>query len=326
MNCEEINDLLSAYMDNELPEEERRHVATHLDACSSCQAQLNTLKNTVSALRGLKELEVPDVVAHSLRQIAGKEPVKAAPVKKRLTMPALKYLVATGVVAAIALVSVLTVVGKDGLVDKFATDKAAIKYGQESLQSAPAEKQESFSEANDSAIRGIPAEKSGAAKSLGITDEAAKNGGEMNDAGGGPELKRSPAQTGESWPVVLASKKNYDAASAEALLDDIHKKTGAIYTVEDSESKREQVVNTLVERITARGGEGELMRSPVNKLLDRTKRAALPVYMEKARFEDQDCWLIAIKWGFGDEKSDLYRTSLYITDLSGWNIIHYSSK
>ncbi len=40
MNCEQVEEMLSAYLDNELAPEERRVVATHLQECSHCSAIL----------------------------------------------------------------------------------------------------------------------------------------------------------------------------------------------------------------------------------------------------------------------------------------------
>ncbi len=40
MNCEQVKELLSAYLDNALAPEERRSVATHLEACPECSEML----------------------------------------------------------------------------------------------------------------------------------------------------------------------------------------------------------------------------------------------------------------------------------------------
>jgi Putative zinc-finger/WD40-like Beta Propeller Repeat len=45
MNCEQVEELLSAYLDNMLTSEERRLVATHLQSCSACSAILSDYSN-----------------------------------------------------------------------------------------------------------------------------------------------------------------------------------------------------------------------------------------------------------------------------------------
>jgi len=40
MNCEQVEELLSAYLDNMLAPEERRQVAAHLQTCRSCTQAL----------------------------------------------------------------------------------------------------------------------------------------------------------------------------------------------------------------------------------------------------------------------------------------------
>jgi len=40
MNCEQVEELLSAYLDNMLAPEERRQVSAHLQTCRSCTQAL----------------------------------------------------------------------------------------------------------------------------------------------------------------------------------------------------------------------------------------------------------------------------------------------
>lgn len=45
MNCEQVKELLSPYLDNALAEEERRIVATHLETCPACNALLTDFRH-----------------------------------------------------------------------------------------------------------------------------------------------------------------------------------------------------------------------------------------------------------------------------------------
>lgn len=54
-----VTEQLSAYMDNQLKNDERLQVETHLRSCSACAADLRSLQTTVRALRSLPVVAVP---------------------------------------------------------------------------------------------------------------------------------------------------------------------------------------------------------------------------------------------------------------------------
>ncbi|MBS3908471.1 MAG: zf-HC2 domain-containing protein [Actinobacteria bacterium] len=252
--CDDVQELLSAYIDRALADDERRRVGAHLDECAQCRA-------AVTALAG------------SLRRIEpGKRGRAIAPAKRWWASPRVAVFVATGAVAAIALVSLLALGDINITGDQGATQKTT----------SPAEN------------KAMP--------------------------------QQSVPESADTWPKILASDKNYTAASIETLAGEIHDSSNGLYTVEDAKEKRGAFVNAIVKEVSAQGGEGEKTRSPLNAILDRTKRAALPIYVEKAKYENKACLVIAIKWGFGGGGNRLYKTSLYVTNLSGWTIFHYTSK
>jgi len=53
MNCEQVEELLSAYLDNQLATEERREVAIHLQQCSACSSILAEFRRNDALLRHL---------------------------------------------------------------------------------------------------------------------------------------------------------------------------------------------------------------------------------------------------------------------------------
>jgi len=57
MNCQRIEELLSAYLEGDLSPEDKREVEAHLEACSSCSELLSALRETQEALAGFPELE-----------------------------------------------------------------------------------------------------------------------------------------------------------------------------------------------------------------------------------------------------------------------------
>lgn len=57
-NCEEIRELLSFYLDNELHENERKQVVKHLEGCDACKAELDQLKDMIEAIGEVEEVEM----------------------------------------------------------------------------------------------------------------------------------------------------------------------------------------------------------------------------------------------------------------------------
>lgn len=60
MNCIEVQELLSAYIDNECTENEQKLIETHLKSCPHCLDEYNLIKNIVNMTNELEELNVPD--------------------------------------------------------------------------------------------------------------------------------------------------------------------------------------------------------------------------------------------------------------------------
>lgn len=59
MNCKEIKDLFSLYIDDELNEEERLLVEEHLQKCEDCQKELEEYKKIIQVLNEIPEEEPP---------------------------------------------------------------------------------------------------------------------------------------------------------------------------------------------------------------------------------------------------------------------------
>ncbi|MFQ5658596.1 MAG: zf-HC2 domain-containing protein [Candidatus Methylomirabilales bacterium] len=59
MRCEEIQDHLSAYLEDEVGPSERRAIEGHLLDCVRCRHELDLFRQTVSALQSMEEIDVP---------------------------------------------------------------------------------------------------------------------------------------------------------------------------------------------------------------------------------------------------------------------------
>lgn len=66
--CEEVLELLSLYIDNELDDETARAVEEHVEMCSSCKTELKQLSEIVKICNELDEVELPDGFNEVLHQ------------------------------------------------------------------------------------------------------------------------------------------------------------------------------------------------------------------------------------------------------------------
>jgi len=73
MDCRDIKELLSAYLDGALSFEEKARVEEHLKTCKECSSNLAALKEAVSQIKGLKEVEPPPLLARRIMKTIKKE-------------------------------------------------------------------------------------------------------------------------------------------------------------------------------------------------------------------------------------------------------------
>lgn len=66
--CEEIIELLSLYIDNELDDETAKIVKEHIEMCSSCKAEFKQLQEIVKMCNEVDEVELPDNFKEVLHQ------------------------------------------------------------------------------------------------------------------------------------------------------------------------------------------------------------------------------------------------------------------
>ena len=68
IRCDDVLDRLEAFIDGELADGERLPVERHLRNCTSCAGELEHAVASVTALRALPELDVPDRVIEKARE------------------------------------------------------------------------------------------------------------------------------------------------------------------------------------------------------------------------------------------------------------------
>lgn len=71
--CDNVRDQLSAYLDGELAENERREVHAHLDGCAACREELAELRSMIDTLRALPRVPAPPELAGRVRAAIERE-------------------------------------------------------------------------------------------------------------------------------------------------------------------------------------------------------------------------------------------------------------
>jgi len=67
VNCKEIFESLSDYLDDDLNPEDCDEIETHVERCAPCQAFLNTLQRTVDYCRDAAVESIDDPKKHDLK-------------------------------------------------------------------------------------------------------------------------------------------------------------------------------------------------------------------------------------------------------------------
>jgi len=60
LTCREVIDLLTDYVEDALPEQERRRVEAHLASCDGCTTYLEQMRETIRLTGMLTEEQIPD--------------------------------------------------------------------------------------------------------------------------------------------------------------------------------------------------------------------------------------------------------------------------
>ena len=90
MKCSQIRKKLSAYLDDEVSERDKKVMSEHLKHCLECQKELSVLSNVVDSISALQGMKVPPFFMTHLRQRMREEaePIPFLQKMRRFTMSA----------------------------------------------------------------------------------------------------------------------------------------------------------------------------------------------------------------------------------------------
>lgn len=187
MRCEDCRELLWAYLEQELNEEETAKTQQHLEACADCRGEAEAQKEIMESLRSLPEEELPEGYHQELMQKLSAEAapnVVPFPVKKK--QPKWKQL---SMIAAAALV-VVAAGGINGMMEMRQSQNDAVRQIEETADTvAPFEIEEAIEESAMDEVAEQPAE---------IQQKAPQTTDSGKKAASGAEKKSASAEPGYS--------------------------------------------------------------------------------------------------------------------------------
>jgi len=128
MNCNEISDKLSLYIDDELSSEEMKQVEEHLNSCENCQKVLDEYRNLISVLKNLPEEEPPEGYCERLHEkllATGSQAQNKGPVSKIKGFNRSKWLKYGSIAAALVLVVAVAGINNMGRLGMKAENQSA---------------------------------------------------------------------------------------------------------------------------------------------------------------------------------------------------------
>src|SRR3954468_22681062 len=115
MNCAPTRELLSAYIDGELPPDQATELAEHLTSCAACSRDYDAMVATVGTLReGLVQFRAPDLLRARVRTALREEqePAASTPTVRRGSRVAWRTIAAAMVIAVASSGVTLVVTGR----------------------------------------------------------------------------------------------------------------------------------------------------------------------------------------------------------------------
>ncbi|HLX64011.1 MAG TPA: zf-HC2 domain-containing protein [Planctomycetota bacterium] len=139
--CTSISEDLSAYLDGELPPQERASVEAHLNACAACKAEYESLVNAHAAMASLKKMKAPQSLREKVNAELAAQPPRINELSRHRRARLSWAMLATGL-AATVLVALLGIHYFYTPASNLA-DNREIKDGTTLAKNSPSEAQES---------------------------------------------------------------------------------------------------------------------------------------------------------------------------------------
>lgn len=73
MSCNNVQDLISSFLDGKIPGGERKRLSAHIQSCRECGAHLESVRDLRAALRTMDHAPIPAALSANLRVLASHE-------------------------------------------------------------------------------------------------------------------------------------------------------------------------------------------------------------------------------------------------------------
>ncbi|WP_312649456.1 anti-sigma factor family protein [Aminipila sp.] len=126
MTCLEVQELLSAFIDNELDEEIKKEIQEHIQNCAQCRKDVQELKIVIAELASLEDVPVPEAFHKRLHEalvVEGKNIRNSKDTRKKKKSIKWKRIYS---IAAVFLVGLFSVILYNNNLDEF--NKENLKY------------------------------------------------------------------------------------------------------------------------------------------------------------------------------------------------------
>jgi hypothetical protein len=287
MECAKFLSQLSAYLDGELEEEEKRLVEEHLAMCESCATRFNELKTTVNFLRKTEEIEIPVKFQRRISEAVRAEIRQLGKRGRSLYLPRFAWrslAIATGF---LGLVLALLISYQIGFNLPFGTQLAKHKI----------------------------AEKRGLSKAI----EERKDRSGLNLEYG----REKRILSGESiLPEVKVGERNYER---KELVIFLHKKSVQKMvekvTVKEVPIVKDRIVKNMVSDAEGKAQEGESLHRALKIVLGQVTTLAIPSYAEKGKLAGEPAWFIVINKPRDKLELRLTDCSVYAVSIKNFKIL-----
>jgi hypothetical protein len=287
MECAKFLSQLSAYLDGELEEGEKKLVEEHLASCKSCAARFKELKTTVSFLRKTEEVEIPVKFQRRISEAVRAEIKQSGKPSRPVYLRRFAWrslAIATGF---LGLVLALLISYQIGFNLPFGTQLTKHKI----------------------------AEKQGLSKAI----EERKDRSGLNLEYG----REKRILLGESiLPEVKIGERSYERKELMIFLHkkSVQKVTEKI-TVNEVPTIKDSVVKNMVSDAEKKAQEGESLRQALKIVLGQVTTLAIPSYAEKGKLVGEPAWFIVINKPRDKSELRLTDCSVYAVSIENFKIL-----
>lgn len=131
---------------------------------------------------------------------------------------------------------------------------------------------------------------------------------------------------GKPLPQLKISSEDYDRAKIDQKFRDlpVHRQFARSYQCAEGKKVTAPLVDYLIGLAQSKKSDFKELRQCLKVVMpEKTRSVAIPCYVEKAKFDGTDAWIIVQNWGMPGEKMSHIR--VWVIDPEQWQILYASS-